>query len=291
MSNVVKLYSANCFNVERSGPSTTGFEAREVAGKGYCVQFSHRKVNCDPVNRCHMMTDAAGSRVYRAGLGFETGKEGGFHTFKTINPHEEKSAFIKLETLVTTKPSQVIETLQRHLKIYEYGIYQGLSECIYGYEGYTTLGRVSAGQKFGCYFSDGFVRTFFYNGFNLVEVEMSPEDMVRSRIYVASVKIRVASRLNSQEEMAQQTRATVSQMLNTFFYLEDGELRKVLVDEFFLCLSKDLYKLFGYELGRVLHHVDRVLYGDLHPLTIASEVRQKCNVINIDTYCRKGARN
>jgi hypothetical protein len=286
VKNVLSINRGNCFTVARLASPAAGIALSFLAEGGYCALFGKRGIYIDPENPCRVVCDKTTSRhfVYRASLNYFKFKDGSRLTFAKVHPHENRTALVKVELHEKVVSSGRKGMLQECANYYSEGVYFGLPKGLAGYEGDSSLVKVLPGEKFSCYFQDGGVRSFYYNGHELVELYLSAIEVIRSRIDLAWKKLDYAYKSRFSDEGRLRNTA-MSQILNFFFYIESHEDREVLFEEFFLRLPKDIYEQFEMRLRHTIYLVDKAMFERVPLLTYTNPLPQSNVVILAD--CRR----
>jgi len=286
MGNVVSINQGNCFTVGRINSPIAGIALGVISAGKYCALFGKRGIYIDPDNPCRMVCDKSKgvNFVYRASLNCFKFKDGYRHTFSKVDPYEIKTALVKVELHEKVVGLGRKGMLQECANFYSEGVYFGLPKGLAGYEGDSSLIKVLLGEKFSCYFQDGGVRSFYYNGQQLVEINLSALEVVRSRIDLAWKKLLFADTSHPKDRTSLRSTA-MSQILNFFFYIESHEDREVLFEEFFLRLPKDIYEQFEMRLRYTIYRVDKLVFERV-PLLAYTKTAIRSNVVSMDD-CRR----
>lgn len=294
-TSVAEVYSledttANCFTVDRVEPFSKGFTVHSEENGGGYVSFAKRCIYLNYDTPCRVAYDlyTGVSTVNQARIVREGSADGFVDTLHPVNRHEIKSALVRVLLYADCNDIPNHELFKLWTETHWPGVYVGSPAVLSGYDGLTTMVKVSAGEKFSCYFPDGFVRTFFYTGQTLKEVSMTSIEMVRMRIEIAWKELRIAEFLSGDVKTHNQGCA-ISKVLNLFFYLKDHDSRAVLYQDFFqvlskISLNKELGELFEKRLRRTLYALDRQLFYSMRPLLSTTQVKSS-NVVNLDD-CR-----
>jgi hypothetical protein len=285
MHNVASINHGNCFTVDRLATPAFGISLSLVSSGEYCALFTKRGISIDLENPCRVVHDRqTGIRsVFHAGLNYCKFSDGYRHAFEKVHPHESKSALVKvaLHSKIVTQGRRAF--LQEYTNHYSEGVYFGLPKGLAGYDGDSSLVKILLGEKFSCFFADGGVRSFYYNGFTLMEIKLSSIEVVRLRIERAWKMIEFAD-MSRPEDQARLTKTALFQILNFFFYIETHEDREVLFEEFFLRLPKDVYELIEKRLRHTLYLVDKSMHGHVQLLGYSKKPSMS-NVISM-SMCR-----
>jgi hypothetical protein len=281
MGNVISINQGNCFTIGRISSPVAGIALNVINVGECCALFGKRGIYLDPDNPCRMVCDKSKgvNFVYRASLNFFKFKDGYRHTFSEVDPFEIKTALVKVELYEKAVGVGRKVMLQESADFYPEGVYFGLPKGLAGYEGDSSLIKVLLGEKFSCYFQDGGVRSFYYNGKGLVEINLSVIEVVRSRIDLAWKKLLFAD-MSHYKDRASLRSTAISQILNFFFCIESHEDREVLFEEFFLRLPKDIYEQFEMRLRHTIYRVDEVMF-ERFPLLSYSSTSSTSNVVNM----------
>jgi hypothetical protein len=275
MSNVYSIHHANCFTVERKGEFTVGIETSQKQESGFSVHFSKRSIPCHPQNQCHFAphSDSGKQMMLRARLGDWQIENNVIDAFTAINPYEPKFALVKANLYGNVIGSKRMDMLKRQANTYSSGVYQNLPNCVLGYGGSITLTKVLVGEPFSCFFGDGQVRTFMFNGLTLIETKKSKAEMVQTRIDLAWRLLSNSEMLPAKTKQAHQELAML-QVLNLLFYFhesEECEECEELILKFFSDLPREIYTLVEGRVKYNFYLVNKSLLEKVKLLTFKKE--------------------